>query len=150
MSDSARTDSSLPDRFYSISYKNDGILDRGAMKVKVTFHHNVDDAREIDLYLEDIMTMYAKNKPFSILYNASGVSAANPKHLQRLGAFMDTKEDESKRLIIACAVVLPNPAVRTLVKTIVLFKESSSPLSICKNVPEAHKFLQRFETDPHA
>lgn len=133
------------ERFYTIEILNDGIVDSGIMKVRVTYHFTASDEVQINEYFEEITRMYAKNRRFLILYDASSIrlSPTLGNMVTRLMDFMHQKHEDTKRLALGCAILIPNPAVVAVIKTILMLKPVACPMQICHKLEAAQLFLQQ-------
>jgi len=140
----------MTEPFYVIQKKRDGILDVGIMAVVVTFLRVPITHEEVLLYLSDIETLYAKQRPFLIEYDATRLQTAPSKAIMRhLADDMKEKEIQTKKLVVACAIVLDtkNPIgalIHTLVKSILLIRKPVCPLNFFGSVKEAESYLATF------
>jgi len=130
--------------FYSIFKRNDGMLDSGLMKVKVVFHFNATEEKQILAFFEEITNLFAREKPFLILYDALEITfdTSLKKLMLRFQAFMMEREEASSRLIRGCAVIINNPVVKGIAAPIMFFKPAPYPLKLFGKMEEGEVFLQ--------
>lgn len=131
--------------FYDIKILNGGMMDGNTMEVFVTFLHKVTDKQELQMYFDAITAVYTRNKPFLITFYAPSIEQESLGTLKQLTSFMKTKEEDSKRLMLACAVVILNSTLLTLAKPIILFKTPICPFDFCNSLEKATIFLRNHD-----
>ena len=129
--------------FCDISTRNDSILDTEIMKVVVRFNRNPVDMAEVDSIISELQKVYSKNKSFLVCYDACNITPSlKMAYLKKLKTFADTIEDETRRLVIACAVFMSNPLTTAFVRSIMFIKKPVCKLLICRSLVDAHEFLK--------
>jgi hypothetical protein len=140
-------------KFYTVKKDNDGIVDVGTMRVLITFSRAPGTPAELKEYLEDIEHIYSKNRNFLILYDALSVNKCPSKEvLQHLADYMNSREDDTKRLTFACAIVIDSSSILgigllTLVKSILFVRKPACPTKFFGKMEEAQIFLRTFNPD---
>ncbi len=136
-------------KFYELKTLNDGIVDSGIMKVVMTFIRLPNNQSELTQYLDDIDSVYSKNRPFLIMYDATRVTSTPKKEvLQQLSEYMNTREISTKRFVLGCAIVIDTStllgkALKLLVTGILFARKPACPTEFFDNIPDAQKYLIR-------
>lgn len=129
--------------FLTFQLKNDGLFDDETMNVEMIFVRNPESDADVDFYAETMENVYAKNKAFTILFDASGLTSIPLKYLKALKKRMDETAEKQERLMIASAALLPQGSLMKVIQKLFLAK-STSDRRICATIAEAQSFLATF------
>jgi len=111
-------------------------------RVLVRFSGSPTNSKEVDDYLEEICTIYNRNEPFIIIYDAKDVGFGSAAYVSRQVEFMRSKDMESRRLIKKCAIIAPTSFVQGILEIIFKAKPAACPLKIVNSMEEAKHFVK--------
>lgn len=133
--------------FLSCQLAHDGLFDNEMMMVEMTFLRNPESDADVDFYASVMESVYGKNKGFTILFDASGLTSIPMKYLNALKKRMDETADKQDQLMVASAALLPQGALMKLIHKLFL-RKTTDDRKICSNVTEARAFLTAIAHQP--
>lgn len=118
------------------------IEDKKIWKVIVRFHGLPANTQEVTNYLTEVEKIYSKNEKFCMLYDASTIGIPNYAYVKQQIDFMRQKDDETKKLMICCAIIAPSSGLVNLINLIFLAKKPATEVKVCKSMSEAKDFFK--------
>jgi ATP phosphoribosyltransferase len=129
------------DSFFAITKTNDGLYDKELMQVMVRFLRTVKKGESLKPLFEQLECIYARQKKFIITYHAPKNHKESMQNAQALATYLKSKDAESKRLIVGCAVIVESSWLKTTIKSLLLVASPSCPFKACASEQEAQQFL---------
>lgn len=112
------------------------------MRVVVKFFGVPCCERDMDAFLRDVDEIYKKDQEFLILYDATQVGFVGASMVQKQIAFMRGHDEETRRLIKKCAVVVNTTFASAIVNGIFAVKPPACPLKVFADVDAAKQYLK--------
>ncbi len=112
------------------------------LKVIVRFTGKPTD-QEMDDYLAHITKIYELNLPFLILYDGTDIGMLSMAQVYKQADFMRKKDEDTRRLIKKCAIVLTSTPARITLDTVFALKPPACKLQIFQDMETAKSFLRQ-------
>jgi len=112
------------------------------IKVIVRFSGKPTDS-EMNDYLAHITKIYELNHPFYIIYDGTDVGLLTPTQVYKQADFMRTKDQDTRRLIIKCAIILTSMTARMTLNTLFTLKPPACKLEVFDNMTQAKIYLKQ-------
>lgn len=123
--------------FATLAYREDH---RGKNKVIVKFVGSPDDS--MDEYLMQLDAIYKKKQKFYLLYDASHIGGITYTQVNKQAAFMRERDQDTRELVIKCAIVLTSDIARMMLDGLFVLKKPACPLQVFRTMEEAKDFLR--------
>lgn len=137
----AESDAKSP--FLTMKLANDGLFEKGMMRVEIVFLRDPQRDDDVDVYANAMDSVYGKDKEFTILFDASLLNNVPMKYLRALKKRIDETADKQDRLMTASAALLPKGIAMKIIQTLFM-KKTTESRKICTTVAEAQTFLDTF------
>ena len=102
----------------------------------------IPNGKDMDLYLNEIDTVYKKNKPFYLLYDASEIGLVPPDVVKQQVKFMRARDTDTKRLVRKCAIIIKSTVVRAILDGLFNIKKPACDLRIFESHIHAKDWLR--------
>lgn len=113
------------------------------LKVFVRFHGSPCCQFEVQSYLNAVGDIYAKEKPFSILYDASKIGLPTAGQLRSQISFMRAHDQQTQEFVRKVAIVVSSVTARKMLNGIFMLKPPACPMEICSDLQSAKTYLQK-------
>ncbi|MGY6523144.1 MAG: STAS/SEC14 domain-containing protein [Mongoliitalea sp.] len=110
--------------------------------VRVTFTGAKSTDANFQTYLNENKACYRHQRSLGILFDASNASIPSLKHQQMQAAWLKENSNLMVDFCVGTAYVIPNAAIRAILKMIFSFQKQPVPYSIFEHIHEAEQWLQ--------
>jgi hypothetical protein len=117
------------------------VKENNELKVIVRFEGCPTD-QELDDYLNEVGKIYLEELPFYILYDARNVGLLTPSQIKKQVTFMRNHDQQTRRLIKRCAIVVTSSWARTALDAIFKLKPAACDLKIVQTFEDAQRYLR--------
>jgi len=120
--------------FVTVAQKGDFVF--------VRFDNAPSCMEDVTGYLDKIRTIYDRNKPFVIIYDATNIAILEHKYLQAQISFMREQVERTKDLMVRAAVVVNGPVMRIFLNTAVfLVQPPVCEMEVYNDLQSAKRFV---------
>ncbi len=113
------------------------------LKVFVKFGSESPTNEALDDYLNEIAKVYDRKCEFVILYDASNISMfITPTQLVRQSQFMRKRDQETRKYLVRCAIVMTSTVVRVMLQNLLKLKPAACELEIFDSLSAAQDYLR--------
>jgi hypothetical protein len=112
------------------------------LRVIVKYKGSPVSNEEIDMYLKKLHEIYKLKKNFVIMYDVRNIGIVMPAQLMRQVTFMRARDDETKKLVERCAVVVSTQVARITISTLFKLKPPACPLQVLDSLDHAKNYLK--------
>ncbi len=98
---------------------------------------------EMDDYLAHITKIYELNHPFYIIYDGTDIGILSLAQVYKQADFMRTKDQDTRRLIKKCAIILTSMTARMTLNTLFTLKPPACKLEVFYNMTQAKLYLKQ-------
>jgi len=112
------------------------------MKVVVRFNGVPENDIELHEYFQEIQKVYDYHVKFVILYDASALGLLNLTHIHKQAEFMRKHDDQTRELVIRCAIVLTSKMLRGALDLLFKLKAPACELQLFGTMAEAQDWLR--------
>jgi len=113
-------------------------------RVIVEFNGVPKDDKELDIYLNQLVTIFNQKVRFLILYDAQNIGALSWKHIHKQAAFMKHKEHLIREYMCRIAIIVPpNPLMRSMLRFLFKLRKPAAPCEVYTDRGKAELFLRK-------
>jgi hypothetical protein len=105
--------------------------------VKIRFTGSKSTDQNFQSYLDQTKACYRHERPLAIIFDASKASVPGLSHQKMQANWLKENEDLMKRFCACTAYVIPNVAIRSILKMIFSFQGQPVPYKIFETEDEA-------------
>lgn len=109
--------------------------------VKVTFQGVPQTENDIPNYLSLLDQIYAEERKFLILYDASNIGRVKFSDIKKQADYMFKRKEVTKKYMVRAAIVMTSTTARAALQVLFKIRKPISPFRVFKTIEEAKKWL---------
>jgi hypothetical protein len=113
--------------------------------VRITFTGSKSSDENFQSYLDQTKACYNPGKPLAIIFDASKASIPGLSHQKMQANWLKENEELMKNFCAGTAYIIPNAAIRGILKMIFSFQKQPVPYKIVETKKEALAWIQGFK-----
>ena len=110
--------------------------------IRIHFTGSKSSDHNFQTYLDQTKACYRFEKKLAILFDASNASIPALSHQKMQAKWLKENEELMKRFCVGTAYVIPNAAIRAILKMIFSFQKQPVPYNIFESQPEAEAWVK--------
>ncbi|WP_194975491.1 STAS/SEC14 domain-containing protein [Aquiflexum lacus] len=110
------------------------------VRIRFTGHKSTD--QNFQTYLAQTKACYRFNKPLVIIFDASNAGIPSLSHQKMQATWLKENKELMKNYCAGTAYIIPNAAIRTILKVIFSFQKQPVPYQIFETEPEGEAWTQ--------
>lgn len=110
--------------------------------IRIHFTGSKSSDQNFQTYLNQTKACYRFGKKLAILFDASNASIPALSHQKMQAKWLKENENLMKRFCVGTAYIIPNAAIRAILKMIFSFQKQPVPYKIFESQPEAEAWIK--------
>jgi hypothetical protein len=115
--------------------------------VRVAFTGKKSSDENFELYLRQLKDCYRFEKRIAIIFDATNASVPAMKHQKKQAQWLKENEELMRKYCAGTAYVIPNAAIRAILKMIFSFQKQPVPYQVVQKVDEAEGWIKSLILD---
>ena len=111
--------------------------------VTIRFTGAKSNDQNFQAYLQETKACYRHQKPLAIIFDATEATLPSLSHQKMQAQWLKDNENLMKSYCLGTAYVIPNGAVRAVLKMILSFQKQPVPYQVVKTRKEAQEWIQK-------
>jgi hypothetical protein len=122
------------------------IIDESSFPIiRIGFTGSKSTDQNFQAYLDQTKACYRSRKPLAIIFDATNASIPGFSHQKMQANWLKENEELMQNFCAGTAYVIPNVAIRGILKMIFSFQKQPVPYKIFETVPEALTWIKGLE-----
>jgi len=113
--------------------------------VRIGFTGSKSSDLNFQSYLDQTKACYRHGKKLAIIFDATHASIPSLSHQKMQANWLKENEELMQKLCVGTAYIIPNAAIRGILKMIFSFQKQPVPYKIFKTEPEADAWVKGLE-----
>ncbi|MCH6199516.1 STAS/SEC14 domain-containing protein [Aquiflexum sp. LQ15W] len=115
--------------------------------IRIRFTGNKSTDQNFQTYLDQTKACYRLEKRLAIIFDASDAAIPSLSHQKMQANWLKENEQLMKEFCAGTAYIIPNAAIRAILKMIFSFQKQPVPYKIFESEPEANTWVNGLDMD---
>ncbi|ERM80867.1 hypothetical protein P872_11160 [Rhodonellum psychrophilum GCM71 = DSM 17998] len=115
--------------------------------VRIRFTGNKSNDQNFQSYLDQTKACYRFGKRLALIFDASNAGIPSMSHQKMQANWLKENKELMQDYCVGTAYVIPNVAIRAILKMIFSFQKQPVPYQVFENEEEAEAWVKSFELD---